>query len=68
MVIIDERQSEGLAVVRHQADAETHGEKSSPDLDNSTLRVISTIFLNILFYFVVFNNRAFRLQNLSVHL
>ena len=49
MVVIDERQSEGLAVVRHQADAETHGEKSSPDLDNSTLRVISTIFLDFLF-------------------
>ena len=68
MVVIDECQSEGLAVVRHQADAETHGEKSSPDLDNSTLRVISTIFLDFLFYFVGSNYRAFRLQNLSVHL
>ena len=38
MVVIDERQSEGLAVVRHQTVAETHGEKASPDLENSSLR------------------------------
>ena len=38
MVVIDECQSEGLAVGGHQAVTETHGEKASPDLENSSLR------------------------------